>query len=137
VGYSLEVKKNVLKHLTNEANWGALATNHVGLHEGDPGEAWTTVQEPTGGAYARESLPAASFAAVTAASVSTDTPVTFTTATADWRTAQDLDYIIVCDALTGTAATNLLYFALVGTAKPVTNGDTAKILSGNLTVSIA
>ena len=104
-------------------------TLYVSLHTADPTDAGTGT-EVSGGSYARQS---ASFATAsgTGGSVSTDADITFPTATADWGT---ITHIGIWDSASGG---QLLYHTALDTSKTITSGDIFKILTGNLTVTLA
>ena len=122
--------ENAMLNLTlNGSAFTAISTPYVSLHTADPTDAGTGA-EVSGGSYARQS---ASFATAsgTGGSVSTDADITFPTATADWGT---ITHIGIWDsASTG----ELLYHTALDTSKTITSGDIFKILSGNLTVTLA
>lgn len=93
----------------------------------------TNVTEPSGGAYARIQITAAQFDTAASSATTTNVDKSFAQATADWLSGVDLTNLVLYDAVT---AGNFLGFKAFTTAKPVNNGDTAKILSGDLDISI-
>ena len=122
--------ENAMLNLTlNGTAFTAISTPYVSLHTADPTDAGTGA-EVSGGSYARQS---ASFATAsgTSGSVSTDADITFPTATADWGT---ITHIGIWDSASGGY---LLYHTALDTSKTITSGDIFKILSGNLTVTLA
>lgn len=124
--------ENAMLNLTlNGSAFTAISTPYVSLHTADPTDAGTGT-EVSGGSYARQS---ASFATAsgTGGSVSTDADITFPTATADWGT---ITHIGIWDGAT-VGSSNLLYHTALDTSKTITSGDIFKILTGNLTVTLA
>jgi len=122
--------ENAMLNLTlNGSAFTAISTPYVSLHTADPTDAGTGT-EVSGGSYARQS---ASFATAsgTGGSVSTDADITFPTATADWGT---ITHIGIWDSASGG---QLLYHTALDTSKTITSGDIFKILTGNLTVTLA
>lgn len=113
--------------------WSAL---YVGLSSTTPAEAGTGVTEPSGGSYARVQVTAAIMDAATSADPSVKdngTAITFPTATADWVSAANLTHWVLYDAASGG---NLIAFAALDVAKPVTNGDTAELAAGDFSLSM-
>lgn len=124
--------ENAMLNLTlNGSAFTAISTPYVSLHTADPTDAGTGT-EVSGGSYARQSASFAT-AAGTGGSVSTDADITFPTATADWGT---ITHIGIWDSAT-VGSSNLLYHTALDTSKTITSGDIFKILTGNLTVTLA
>lgn len=120
------------------SNFGALASNpdiHVGLSSTTPTETGGNVTEPSSGSYARVATVGADWNSATSADPSVVTnanAVTFPTATADWVSGSDLTYFVLYDSPTSG---NFLGAGVLGTPKPVTNGDTASFAAGTLTTT--
>ena len=102
-------------------------TVYVALHTADPQDD-ASGSEVSGGSYARTS---ATFGAPSDGSSTTTADITFDTATADWGT---ITHIGIWDSASGGY---LLYHTALDTSKTITSGDIFKILSGNLTVTLA
>lgn len=90
-------------------------------------EAGTLTNEISGGGYARE---LAGLSAGSGGLSSNAADITFTTATAVWGL---VSYVALMDA---AAAGNVLMHSALDVAKQVNNGDTFKILAGELDVTI-
>jgi len=122
--------ENALLNATlNGTSFTGVATPYVSLHTApllDDG----TGAEVSGGSYARTSASFAT-AAGTSGSVTTDADITFPTATASWGT---VTHIGIWD---DSASGNLLYHTALDTSKAIDSGDVFKILTGNLTVTLA
>ena len=106
--------------------------SHIGLFTTTPADDGTGGVEVSGGSYAREAYTAnaTNWGSSTAGAPSTIqnlTILTFTTATANWGTVASWGYF---DAV---SAGNLLFFAVLDTAKAVNNGDTAEFAAGSMT----
>lgn len=116
------------------SNFGALASApaiYIGLSSTTPAEDGTGVTEPSGGAYARQLVVAASWNAATLADpsvVDNSVAITFPKATADWLAGANLTHFVVYDAVT---AGTFLGAGLLTTAKPVLTDDTAEIAIGD------
>jgi hypothetical protein len=108
-------------------SYTAPAAVYVSLHTADPTDAGTGA-EVSGGSYVRR---AATFGAPSNGASTTTADITYPTATADYGT---VGWIGIWDALTSG---NLLYHTPLNIAKTISTGDTFKIVSGNLTVTLA
>lgn len=119
--------ENALINATVRAtSYTSPATVYLGLFTSDPTDA-NTGTEITGGSYARQSI---TFASPSNGVTSNSADITFPTATADWGT---VGWIGIYDALTSG---NLLYHAPLTVTKTISNGDTFKIATGNLTLTL-
>lgn len=105
----------------------AIATVYVALYTTNPTDA-DSGTEVTGGSYARETV---AFTAPSDGAGDNSADITFTTATANWGT---ITHVGLRDALT---AGNLLMHSPLAASKVVNNGDTFKINTGDLDVSLA
>jgi hypothetical protein len=108
-------------------SYTAPAAVYVSLHTADPTDAGTGA-EVSGGSYVRR---AATFGAPSNGVSTTTADITYPTATADYGT---VGWIGIWDALTSG---NLLYHTPLNIAKTISTGDTFKIVSGNLTVTLS
>jgi hypothetical protein len=140
MSFSIYTAEAILNSLFGKtSDFGTLSsvpTIHVGLSSTTPAEDGTNVTEPSAGAYARVETAAGDWNAATTADPSVVTnlnAITFPTATATWLAGADLTYAVLYDAAT---TGNFLGAALLDTAKPVTDGDTAEIGAGDLSVSL-
>lgn len=102
-------------------------TVYVALHTADPQDD-ASGAEVSGGSYARTS---ATFGAPSDGSSTTTADITFPTATASWGT---VTHIGIWNASSGG---QLLYHTPLDTSKAIDSGDVFKILTGNLTVTLA
>ena len=103
------------------------ATVYVARYTTDPTDA-DTGTEVSGDSYARQSV---TFGAPSNGVSTNSADVTFPTATGSWGTVA---YIGIRDA---SSAGNLLYHAPLTTSKTIGTGDIFKIVSGNLSVTLA
>jgi hypothetical protein len=108
-------------------------TVYVGLSSTTPTSTGTNVTEPSTGSYARVATSGATWSASSAGATSNSAAISFPTATADWASAANMTYAVGYDAST---AGNCLWYAALGTAKNVLNGDTASIAIGALTITV-
>lgn len=121
----LELK--LLDHALGTTAFTAPAAVYVGLFTSNPTDAGTGT-EVSGNGYARK---AATFAAASNGSASTNATITFDAASGgNWGT---ITHIGIFDASTSG---NLLFHGAVTTSKTIEDGDTFQISSGNLTISL-
>ena len=135
-GVTDTVERAILDGVIQDPSFTGYATLYIGLSSTTPAEAGTGATEPSTGSYARVSTVAADWSAAsgTAPAVKTNTATkTFPTATADWVSGANLTYFCLFDAST---AGNLVAFGLLGTAKPVLNGDTPSFAAGALVLKL-
>lgn len=125
---------NLSTYLAQELNSHALGQTtytppsniYLALYSNSPGPD-NTGTEITGGSYARVLI---TFATSVDGISASDIDAIFTTATAAWG---NVAHMATFDALT---AGNMLRFTAVPTAKDINDGDTAKILTGNVIASM-
>jgi hypothetical protein len=132
------LENKVLDHVLGEGgrNYTSPATLYVALFNNTSGNAITNLEAGTltdevstgGTAYGRKTVD---FAAAAGGSASTNGDVTFDVATASWGT---VTHAAVMDAAT---TGNVLFYGALTVAKTVTTGDTFKITSGQLTITLA
>lgn len=103
------------------------ATVYVGLYTTDPTDA-NTGTEVSGGSYSRTSV---TFGAPSNGVSTNSASVEFPTATLSWGT---IGWIGILDASTSG---NLLYHTPLDVAKAVGAGDTFRLPTGNLSVTLA
>lgn len=101
----------------------AVTTPYVSLHDGDPAE--TGANEVTGGSYIRK---AGSFAAASGGTCSSDAQLEWTN-----MPACTVDYVGIWDAET---TGNFLWGGATTASKTVNAGDTFRIASGDLDVTL-
>jgi hypothetical protein len=123
----------LLEHQTGKTAF-TMPTVYVGLSTTTPTVGGTNITEPVGGAYARVTTSAATWAAAASGSIANAAAITFPAASADWAAGANLTYGLLYDAPT---AGNLLGFGALTTAKNVLNGDTASIAIGALTITLS
>ena len=131
--FSTTIDNSILDHFTGKSTWTAPTAVYAGLSSTTPTKSGSNVTEPSGGAYARIQITSGNFDTAASSATTTNAEKSFATATADWVSGSDLTHLVLYDAVT---AGNFLGFKALTTAKPVNNGDTAKIASGDLDISI-
>ena len=120
--------ENALINVTLRAtSYTAPTTVYVALFTTDPTDAGTGT-EVTGGSYARTAV---TFSAPSNGVTSNNADVTFPTCTASWGIVTHLG---LYDASTSG---NLLYHTPLDSSKTVDSGDVFKILTTNLSVTLA
>ena len=100
---------------------------YVGLYTSDPTDA-NTGTEVSGGSYARQSI---TFGAPSSGTSTNSAAIEFPAATANWGV---VTHVGIRDALTSG---NLLYHTALDASKTINNGDIFKILTSNLSVTLA
>lgn len=102
-------------------------TVYLALYTDDPTDA-DTGTEISGGSYARQAI---TFGAPSNGTSTNSAAIEFPAATANWGT---ITHVGIRDALTSG---NLLYHTALDAAKTINNGDIFKILTSNLSVTLA
>ena len=118
------LENKVLDHILGTTSYTMPATPYLALYTVAPTDS-TSGTEVTGGSYARQAV---SFNAASSGAATNDANVDFTgmpTAT--------VVAVAVCDADTGG---NILVYGSFTSNKSVTSGDTLRIASGDLSISI-
>jgi len=125
---STYMEDRIVNFMRNVAITGEAAV-YVGLWTADDGlEANTQTSEVSGGDYARE---LAGLSVSSDGTSSNEADITFTTATGDWGT---ITHVALLDAIT---AGNVIMHSALDASKTVNSGDTFKINTGDLDVTIA
>lgn len=104
----------------------ALFTSDAGLDTNDSG-IWTEV---SGGDYARVTLSSTAFKAAVSGVTENDIDIIFPTATGDWGT---ITHVAIMDA---TTAGNVLIWLPLTLDKPITTGDSFRMLQNDLDLSM-
>lgn len=102
------------------------------LTEPDEDDDGTTINEPSGGSYARASVTnnVTNFPTPTVGVMTNGTDVTFATATADWGL---IKYVGICDAV---SAGDLLCWFELSPVLEVRNGATATLPANTLSMTL-
>lgn len=131
--FSTAIDNSIIDHYTTKATWAARTANAtwIGLSSTTPTKTGTNVTEPSGGSYGRVQVTAAEFDAAASSATANNAEQAFAQATADWVSGADLTHLVIYDA--STAGTFIGFKALT-VAKPVLNGDTAKVPVGDLDI---
>lgn len=135
-GFIDSLEAAILDHVLNDGTYTPPANWFVGLSSTTPTETGTNFTEPATGSYARVSTSAATWAAAVGGAPSTKAngaAVTFPQATADWVAAANLTHFGLFIASSGGT---VQIWGLLGTAKPVLNGDTPSFAIGALVVKL-
>jgi hypothetical protein len=109
------------------------ATVYIALTTGPITDGSSAAGEVSGGSYARVAYTN-NGAAWTGSNGerSNANAITFPTATGSWGTVES---VLVLDDPTGTAETNILYWATLSQNKAVDDGDTIRFEVGDLTIT--
>lgn len=132
--FATTIENSILDHFTAKASWTQPAAVWVGLSSTTPTKAGTNVTEPSGGSYARIQVTTAQFNAAANGAVENNVEKAFAQATADWLSGANLTHLVL---YTASTAGTFLGFAALTTPKSVLNGDTPKILSGELDIAFS
>jgi len=116
----------IIEHMLRNQAFTPPATIYLALYTVAPTDTGGGT-EVSGGGYARQSF---TLTAATAGSTSNSADIVFPTATADWGT------IVAVGIFDAATAGNLLWYGNLSTSKTVLNGDTFKILAGNLSITL-
>lgn len=121
------------------SNFGALASApslHIGLSSTTPAEGGTNITEPSGGGYARVSVPAATWNSATLADpslIDNASAINFAQASANWLSSANLTHFVLFDALTSG---NYIGAGALDTPKAVLSGDTPSFAAGAVEVTL-
>jgi hypothetical protein len=120
----------LLDHMFRNEAYSQPASIFVALCTATPvdGDNGATISEPSGGSYARKEVNA--WATASGGATENDSDFQFATSTATLGT---LSHFALVDDLTNG---NMLFFGALGTATPFTTGDYAKVLAGELVVTL-
>jgi hypothetical protein len=120
----------LLDHALKGTAYSQPANIYVSLHSAANSDSAPSTGEITGGSYARQACTS-SFAAAASpgGTKATNADLTWTN-----MPATTVTYIAIWDSVTGG---NGLFWGSLSASKTVNGGDTFKILSGQLTVSLA
>lgn len=135
-GFTDYLELKLLDHIFTDATYTPPTTLYIGLSSTTPTDAGGNITEPSGGGYARVATTAADWAAATGTAPATKSNTatkTFPTATADWLAGVNLTNFVIFDAST---AGNALTSGVLGTAKPVLNGDTPSFAAAALVIKL-
>lgn len=125
--------------LGTTSNFGALTSRaawYLGLSSTAASGTGGNVNEPSGGSYARLATSAANYSSATNADPSQATNIgtlSFPAATADWLSQSLIVCVPIYDA---AAAGNYLGVGSLTVPKPVFNGDTFQIGSGQMVITL-
>jgi len=128
--YEVDVLKATTAQTTTILTTTALTEVYLALYTTNPTDS-TNGTEVSGGSYARVATKT-KWATPSAGSVATNAVLTFPTATADWGTVTGF---ALRTESSGTAGSMLCWGALTA-SKVVSNGDTASVASGALTITL-
>lgn len=103
---------------------------YAGVSIADPGDDGATLDEPSGGGYARVAITAATWDAASGGSKKNGTAIEFPTATDDWGT---VTYFCIFDALTGGT---IKASGALTAGKNITTGQTLRFPVESVTVSL-
>jgi hypothetical protein len=127
------INNSILDHFVNQTSWTAPTATYASFSTTTPTTTGTNFTEATGGGYARVQVTTAIWGAPATSSITTGSDTTWTQASADWSTGSNMDSVVLWDAAT---AGNFLGWKELTVKKAVLNGDTAKFLTGDLTITM-
>jgi hypothetical protein len=122
-------EKEILDHMLGVGSYTMPTNINLGLFKADPGETGDLTNEVTGGAYARQPVTFTAAAGQPAAT-SNAADVTFPQATADWGTVTHIGI------MNATTSGTMLWYGGLTASKTVNSGDTFKVPTGDLDVTL-
>lgn len=132
--FSDYAEAKILNQVFGATAWSAPATLYFALFTANPSDSGGGT-EVSGGSYARASVtnnttnfPNATGTSPTSKTTGAD--ITFATATADWGT------ITAYGIFDASSSGNLIWWTTLTANKTVSNGDTAKIATGAVTMTL-
>lgn len=135
-GFVDSVEQALLDHFLTDPAYTPPTTMYIGLSSTTPTDAGGNFTEPSSGSYARVSTTASDWGAAIGtapATKSSSATKTFPAATADWVSGSNLTHFGLFDA---SSAGNLLCWGVLGTPKPVLNGDTPSFPASSLSIKL-
>jgi hypothetical protein len=121
------MENKIIDHMLRNQAYTPPSTVYVALFTGATGDDGSGT-EVSGGSYARQAV---TLAAASGGASSNTADITFPQATADWGT---ITHVALMDALSGG---NMLMHSALDASKTVNNGDTFKISTGDLDITVA
>jgi hypothetical protein len=131
--FSTAIDNFILDHFTGKAVWSAPAATWIGLSSTTPGKDGTNVTEPATGGYARIQITGAQWTTAASSHTENNADKSFAVASGTWLAGVNLTHLVIYDQ---AAAGNMIAFKALTVPKPVMNGDIAKILNGELDITI-
>lgn len=122
----------VLDQIFGALDYAEPATLYIALSTADPTEDGSGLAEPAGGSYARKSVDnnKTTWTTAAAGALANAIAIEFVQATGDWGT---ITHFAIMDAASGG---NMLGYGVLGTAKAIDNGDTARFAIGELDITL-
>lgn len=142
MSFGRELSRQLLNEVFGKTpEYTAPANYFVSLHTGDPGEDGQAGNEATGAGYARVSTVPADWNPATLADPSlldNLNVIQFAQCTeaGGWSGGANMTHAGLWRTLAGTVEADYLGSALLGTPKPVLNGDTPDIAVGDLDITM-
>lgn len=123
-------ENKILDHILKNTAYSRPAHLYLALCKTSPGETGTgsTLDEPSGGSYAR--ILCDDWDAATSRAAANSTALAFAQATAAWGT---ITHFGICDHL---SAGNLIAYGTISPVKVIDNGDNTSVAKGDLDVSV-
>jgi len=119
-------ENKIIDHMLRNQAFTPPTTVYLALFTSAPSDAGGGT-EVSGGSYARQSV---TLSAASGGASSNSADITFPQATADWGT------ITHCALMDAATAGNMLMWTALDASKTVNNGDTFKINTGDLDVTV-
>lgn len=128
MSFSNYLEEKVLNHVFGGTTYTQPSAVYCSTHTADPGE--TGASESTGGSYARQAITFA------AASNPGGTKATSADLVFASMPASTITHVGIWDSATTGGSNNFLVGGALAASKTLNSGDTFRITSGNLTVSL-
>lgn len=122
------LENKLLEHSLGKTAY-TMPTVFLALFSTDPTSTGSAGTEISGGGYARQPITCGS---ASGGSISNSADINFGTASAAWGTVA---YVGIVDAVSG--AFNMLYHSALASSKTINSGDSFKVASGQLSLSIS
>lgn len=119
-------ENKIIDHMLRNQAFTPPSTIYLALFTSAPSDAGGGT-EVSGGSYARQSV---TLSAASGGASSNSADITFPQATADWGT------VTHCALMDAASAGNMLMWTALDASKTVNNGDTFKISTGDLDVTV-
>jgi hypothetical protein len=119
----------ILDHLFGKGNY-APPVIYIGLSTSDPTDSGAGLNEPSGNGYSRVQTAETDWSVATGGLLDNVNPITFDAATGDWGT---VTHFALFDTV---SAGNMLAYGALAQSKTISNGDTVRFASGDLSITL-
>lgn len=132
MGFSTDVKNDVLDKLFGATNFTPVSNYYLGLSTTQPTDVGGNINEPAGGSYARVQIPndVSHWGSAVGGEKSNSQDEAFAEATGSWGT---VGWWVLMDA---ASSGNMCHWGAIQTPRAIASGDTLRFLAGDLIIRL-